>query len=205
MKRILLLSIIVLFIFQLILSCNENRTESCNDKVRQTESNEISKVVVQFLEEKRLNFNLPICNSLERLNIIAEDINKISSEVSLKKLDLKAPRELYVQKLLLVKLNKKFFFKKSDSLNFVNQNCKSQFKFSKLVLKNVKIVDIKKIKNNSINKYIKFTYPIFSSDNEKAYVEIDFYKKENQFGNSLYLKKTNNKWKIVDIQGLWNI
>jgi hypothetical protein len=51
--------------------------------------------------------------------------------------------------------------------------------------------------------YYTITIPIFSKDNKKAYAEVSF----NCFlcgrGTGVYLKKINNKWKVVKVQELW--
>lgn len=78
------------------------------------------------------------------------------------------------------------------------------FKIPKSILGNFKTIEqTEKLKITQ--KYIQFSIPIFSADNTKAYVQYDHYTNdENSYGNSIYLEKVNDKWKIKHIEANWD-
>jgi hypothetical protein len=75
----------------------------------------------------------------------------------------------------------------------------------KNISKRAKTIFLTELKNQKINtEYIIISIPIFSSDNKKAYVEIDYYSKNRNFGESFFLEKIGEKWKVVYRLGNWS-
>ena len=191
----------IIIIAIVFLNCSK---KDCKNPVRETESIEISKVIIEFVRQNdTIHLDVPFSSTLKKFNIT--DLQTTQKEVQPKIVTITADpnREILVEKLLHAEIKGKQFFKKSDSLNFIKQNCKAIFTLPKNILQSEKLIklDIKKPNNP---EYYEITFPIFSSDNKKAYIEIDTFTKEYCFGSSFYLEKIENKWKIIDQQGTWD-
>jgi hypothetical protein len=207
MKNILLLFVLTL------LSCNTKKNE---DLIRQKESINIIQTLIKqnglemvrdFPTEKKL----PICLNLKK--IIVKNNCFEEPKANDKIIVIKVPEKSFIQQknVCIEKIYNSnpinnLFFLKSDSLNIVNQNeTFKTFKIPKSITQNFKTVEL--TKNLKITKkFIQFSIPIFSKDNTKEYLEIDYHSNnENSCGSSIYLEKTNGKWKIKNIERNWAI
>ena len=66
-------------------------------------------------------------------------------------------------------------------------------------------MSLSKLKNDNItNEFIIFSIPIFSSDNKKAYIEIDIYSKMYRHGESYFLEKNKGKWRVIYSATNWS-
>jgi hypothetical protein len=197
---------ITTFLFLIaIISCNQNQSCNNNEQIRNTETSNI----IQTLIDSTAKTSLPICTSLKKLNIRTDlkEQNNIKDSESIIKLPPKEDilfqnKEIFIEKLLVVKS----IFNQKDSLNFVSQNfCLPNLDIPKNISKRAKIISLAELKNKKINpEYIIISIPIFSSDNKKAYVEIDYYSKKRNFGESFFLEKIGEKWKVVYRFGNWS-
>jgi hypothetical protein len=207
MKNILLIFVLTL------LSCNSKKSE---ELIREKESI----IIIQtLLEEKGLEMvsdfrteqKLPICLNLKKVIVKTKcfEETKTNDKISVIKFPEKSftnQAEVCIEKIYKSRPINNSFFLKNDSLNIVNQNeTFKAFKIPKSITQKFKTVEL--TKNLKITeKYIQFSIPIFSKDNKKAYLEFDKYTdNENSHGNSIYLEKTNGKWKIKYIERLWAI
>ncbi|HEX8018073.1 MAG TPA: hypothetical protein VF465_22810, partial [Flavobacterium sp.] len=80
-------------------------------------------------------------------------------------------------------------------------NCFFKYTIPKNISKKIKTISVSKI--DKAKDYIILSVPIFSEDNKKAYIEIDFYLQELQYGISVYLEKKDNVWKVIDTKDDW--
>lgn len=197
---------ITTFIFLIVMiSCNKNQSCTDNEQIRKTETS----IIIQTLIDSTAETSLPICTSLKKLNIRTDlkEQNKIKDSVSIIKLApigniISQNTEIFIEKLIVVKS----VFNQKDSLNFVSQNfCLSNLYIPKNISKSAKTISLDELKNQKINtQYMMISIPIFSSDNMKAYVEIDYYSKNRNFGESFFLVKIGEKWKVVYSRGNWS-
>jgi hypothetical protein len=195
--------IIVFLILPIIFSCNRN--QNCNEKIRNTETIQI----IQTISGEGVS--LPICTNLKKLNIRTDlqetqknsEPSKIIS-VPIKEKSIFQNTEIMIEKILWAKYNGKRFFNKKDSLNFVQQNhCLENYRIPKDTLKRINTISLATLENKkSHHNFVILSTPIFSSNNKKAYVEIDTYSKERH-GESIYLEKIENKWKVIFIDRNW--
>ncbi len=114
-----------------------------------------------------------------------------------------------IRNLLFMKVNEKAFFQKSDSSYFLFQNeVIKHFIIDKKTASEIVVTTIEreetKEKLHQRVSYLNFSIPIFSLDNKRAYIIL------TNVCNSLcggatayYLEKINDKWVVVDKQGLW--
>nr|WP_315238942.1 hypothetical protein [uncultured Flavobacterium sp.] len=207
MKKIPLIFVLTL------LSCNSKKNE---ELIREEESI----IIIQtLLEEKGLEMvsdfrteqKLPICLNLKKVVVKTKcfEETKNNDKISVIKLPEKSftnIAEVCIEKICKSRPIDNSFFLKNDSLNIVNQNeTFKAFKIPKSITQKFETIEL--TKNLKITeKYIQFSIPIFSKDNTKAYLEFDHYSdNENSYGNSIYLEKTNGKWKIKYIEGNWDV
>lgn len=206
MNRILLLIAFV------TLSCNK---KNCQETVRETEAinlfqNLIDEKGKDLVADFPSSKNLPIYLNTKKVIIDAtcfrkEEASNQNIVIKIIEDPFKSKGQVCIEKFYKSKLDNDVFFLAKDSLNLLNQNeCVQNFIIPKSVIKNYTSIQFTKdIK--STDEYIQFSFPIFSSDNKKAYLEYDHYSKIERYGNSIYLEKINGKWKIKYIDGNWSI
>nr|WP_315151221.1 hypothetical protein [uncultured Flavobacterium sp.] len=191
--------------FIAIISCNKNQSCNEHEQIRKIETS----IIIQTLIDSTAKTSLPICTSLKKLNIRTDlkEQNKIKDSVSIIKLPpkediLSQNTEVFIEKLLVGKS----IFNQKDSLNFVAQNfCLPKLYIPKNISKRVKTISLTELQSQKLNtEYIIVSIPIFSNDNKKAYVEIDYYSKNRNFGESFFLEKIGEKWKVVYRFGNWS-
>lgn len=207
MKNILLLIIVFL------VSCNSEKSQ---ELIRQRESINIIQTLIkekglEMVREFRSDNKLSICLNLKKTIINARcfEDTKANNKLTLVKFPEKSFTnlvEVCIEKVYKSKPINNSFFLKEDSLNIVNQNeTLKELKIPISITQNFKTVELTEILKVT-KKYIQFSIPIFSEDNTKAYLEFDYYSdNERSFGKSIYLEKTNGKWKIKYIERNWNI
>ena len=185
------------------LSCQNNKKKNIVNE----RSNEIEKIVECVILQDSLNVfkndstSIPLSKELQKLKVYHLDLNA-------KNIPPKPENGIYLDDLFYYHLDVNFIPKK-DSLNLLNQN--QVFKtylidnsFSKKIKLTTFKEQKKKFRANRDAVFLYLTIPIFSSNNNKAYVEIN----EICFGNcgwgkGIYLEKKNGKWKIVYKRELW--
>ncbi|MDI5899506.1 hypothetical protein [Flavobacterium yafengii] len=207
MKNILLLFLLTL------LSCNTKKNE---DLIRKKETLNIIQTLIKqngldMVRDFPTQKELPICLNLKKVivNNKCFEETKANDKIIVVKLPEKSftnQGEVCIEKIYKSKPIDNSFFLKKDSHNIVNQNeTFKTFIIPKSITQKFKTVELTK-KSKTTEKYIQFSIPIFSKDNKKAYLEFDKYTdNENSYGNSIYLEKTNGKWKIKYIERHWAI
>lgn len=193
---------IALILIALTCSCSKNTSKNCNDTGRNIEAVSIAKTVVNYMDNDSLIRALPLCTNLNRITI-SSDSNNTAEHIRVEK--LAQNRSLPIKKLLRTEINDQLFFKPSDSLDIISQNCTSEFILPEKEIQSRSIITKEQLESDLIPEYISISYPVFSNDNNKAYIEIGIYSKKRKFGNSLYLKKEKNRWTVAKVQPLWDI
>jgi hypothetical protein len=111
--------------------------------------------------------------------------------------------------LLDDKINNEFFFCKQDSQYIVFQNEKfNKFRIEEKYLSDFLLTsneeqENKLLKGGHVN-YFNMTIPIFSEDNNRAYIEVNHCMSgDGGYGDAIYLEKIDEKWKVLHISRLW--
>jgi hypothetical protein len=202
--RNILLSIVFFSIF----SCknSESKTELTSSTIK--EINEIIKVIIaeDSLEVfKSANGKKMLCKELIKLNIYIPEKSK-NGEIPL------PPPPSFNDVSITDLLNfdrKSTFFKPVDSLYLLNQNLNPEKLAidSKIVGKvnfTTKDKEIGKKKTGKPYDCYEMTIPVFSLNSQVAYVEMNHYcGRLCGNGKSLYLKKINGKWIVIEKWGTW--
>ena len=186
---------LVLFIFILI-ACNNNKSK---EKQLLPDKKDINEIVKVIIEKKHLRADVPFVAELNK-NIILSS-NYASN----------APRpigSILINDVLKIKLNKVNFFAKTDSLYILYQNSIFKtFRIDGTASKYVTLISSNQIlkdrKLEKVTRFYNMSIPIFSADNKKAYVELDFSCPLCGSGTALFLIKVNEKWTIVKEENLW--
>jgi hypothetical protein len=187
---------------------NDNQAEIDSSKI-----NEINEIVKTVILEDSLNVlknnkeSKKFCEELIKLNIYIPEKRK-NNEPN----PPPPPPSFYkisIENLLYYKIENEMFFTSKDSLYLLQQNLNPEkLKIEKVILQKINLTteerEITKRKNGELYNFYVMTIPIFSSDNKKAYVELNHYCGGLcGSGKSIYLKKINKKWKIVDKWRTW--
>ena len=200
--------IILLITFLSIFSCknSESEVEFTSSKIK--EINEIVKVIIteDSLEvSKNTNDKSMLCKELIKLNIYIPEKPK-NGEILLPP----PPSFNDVSITDLLNYNRKsIFFKDIDSLYLLKQNLNpAKLEIDSNIVRDVNFTakdkEISKKKTEKLYSYYEMTIPIFSLNNEVAYVELNHYcGRLCGSGQSLYLKKIDGKWKIIEKRGTW--
>tara|TARA_R110002124_G_scaffold179685_1_gene347290 strand:- start:47 stop:664 length:618 start_codon:yes stop_codon:yes gene_type:complete len=201
-------NIILLITFFSIFSCknSESKVEFTSSRVK--EINEIVKVIISedsLDVSKNTNDKSMLCKELIKLNIYIPEKPK-NGQILL-------PRPPSFNDVSITDLlnydRKSTFFKNIDSLYLLKQNLNpAKLEIDSNVVRNVNFTakdkEISKKKNGKLYSYYEMTIPIFSLNNEVAYVEVNHYcGRLCGSGQSLYLKKINGKWTVIEKWGTW--
>ncbi|TPG44015.1 hypothetical protein EAH81_05550 [Flavobacterium pectinovorum] len=191
----------------LIVSCNKNDCTT-NEKIRKIETD---KIIETFLEDKYFKNNkdaYAVCISFKKLKINTESLYaEPTKKAQIIKLPPRLPKilentKVYIEMLTNANLKGKKIFKPKDSINFIEQNnCFFKYTLPKNIAGRIKTISASEIENAT--DYVIFSIPIFSEDNKKAYLEMDCYSKELPYGQSVYLEKKDNIWKVIDTKTIW--
>jgi len=199
--------IISLLLFLFLLSCKKTENKS---QIEISNTKDINEIVLAIIIEDSLNVtknatnSKMFCNELIKLNIYIPEKSKDGEIVPLSPLSRYA---VSIEELIHYK--KSEFFKVKDSLHLLKQNSNPQkFKIDKIIFDKINLTT-KEIENNKKKTgkpfdFYEMTIPVFSSDNQKAFVQLNHYC-NGLCGNgvSLFLEKINGKWKIVDTWETW--
>jgi hypothetical protein len=191
-----------------IFSCknSESKTELTPSTVK--EINEIIKVIITedsldvFENAKGKKM---LCKELIKLNIFIPEKRKNG--------EIPPPPPPSFNDISITDLlnfdRKSTFFKAVDSLYLLKQNLNPE----KLEIDNkivgkvnftIKDKEISKKKTGKPYNYYEMTIPVFSSNKQVAYLEVNHYcGRLCGSGKSLYLKKINGKWKIIEKWRTW--
>lgn len=211
-------SIIKLILLLFILSCNTKyESEKSSDKDIILNEKQISP---QRVEDINLIVNaiiiqdsLEILKSDDHSNFLSTELRKLPIDIPERQdnglIPPPAPGRIYLSEILNDVINNEVFFSTKDSSNLIAQNSNpSKFEIDKSVLKNINFTttdkEVKKQKKEDFYRFYAMTIPIFSLDNKKAYVELDYHCGTLcGYGNAIYLKKIRGKWIIVEKVKTW--
>ena len=191
------------------MSCKKTESKT---QIEISNTKDINEIVLAIIIEDSLNVSINatnskmFCNELIKLNIYIPEKSKDGEIIPLSPLLRNA---VSIEELLHYK--KSEFFKVKDSLHLLKQNSNPQkFKIDKIIFDKINLTT-KEIENNKRKTgkpfdFYEMTIPFFSSDNQKAFVQLNHYC-NGLCGNgvSLFLEKINGKWKIVDSWETWMI
>ncbi len=202
--RNLILSIAFFSIF----SCKNSESKTEFTSLRSKEINEIVKVIItedslevfQNSKDEKM-----LCKELIRLNIYIPEKPKNG--------EIPPPPPPSFNAVSITDLlhydRKSTFFKAVDSLYLIKQNLNPERIEidSKIVGKvnfTTKDKEISKKNKGTHYSYYEMTIPVFSSNNQIAYLELNHYcGRLCGSGKSIYLKKINGKWKVIEKWGTW--
>ena len=145
-----------------------------------------------------------LLESLKKLVIIIPEKEKSGIET----IPLPFFNNVEVKNLVGRKINDKIFFTEKDSLNIINQNENPEnLKLHQRILNKINSISYEEAKpkyNKENLDLYEMSIPIFSSNNKKAYVQLN-----NHCGSlcgegiEIFLEKINGKWKIIYKQRTW--
>lgn len=110
--------------------------------------------------------------------------------------------------LSIILVDNQRFFNKVDTSYFLFQNgAIIEFTIDSSLankLVSIKLSDKQRLPNQSQSvKYYDLTIPLFSRDNEKAYIELTTNCPGCGGATAFYLEKINSKWKVVGMENRW--
>ena len=208
-------SIIILTLSLFILSCNK-KNESFQKNVQLIEkplSLKEIKDINSIVETIIIQDSLKVLKSYDYTDFLCHDLRRLLIDIPEKQANglvlPPAPGRIYLTELLHDRIKNEIFFTTKDSSNLIAQNSKpSKFIIDKSILKNINSTSFEKEnakRKKGVNyRFYDMTIPIFSLDNQKAYVELGYHCGTlcGQ-GKAIYLKKLNGKWIIVKKYGTW--
>jgi len=199
---------IIIFIFLLFANCRKNKSEFDNSEIQ--DINEILKIVI--LEDslnvlKSESESEMFCENLVKLDIYTPEKRKGNEPIP----PPPPPsfNDASIENLLIFKIENQIFFTNKDSLFLLEQNLRpNELKIGKEIIEKInatsKKIEQEKKKIGKPYTYYEMTIPVFSKDNKKAYLELNHYCGYLcGSGKSIFLKKVNGKWKIVDKWRTW--
>jgi hypothetical protein len=202
--------ILILLVSLLFTKCKNNNNEI---EIGSPKINEINKIVKTIILEDSLNVlkndkeSKMFCEELIKLDIYIPEKRKKNEPIP-----PPPPPSFYkisIEDLLNYKIENEMFFTSKDSLDLLRQNLNPEkLIIEKDILQKINLTteerENTKRKNGELYNFYVMTIPIFSSDNNKAYVELNHYC-GGLCGNgkSIFLKKINGKWKVVDKWRTW--
>ena len=200
MKKILLF--LIIFIFY---NCqNHDREGSKNLE----EIKNINEIVEAVIVQDSLNV---FKNSLE-VRMFCNELRRVIVEIPTVRKDglilPPSPRNIYITTLLKSELNGKTFSSEDSSyILFQNSNLK-KMKIDNKILHKLNATtfekELIKIKNEKNYRFYEMSIPIFSLDKQKAYVQLGYHCGNLcGRGTSIYLRKLNGKWMIVQKWRTW--
>ncbi|MCC9072167.1 hypothetical protein LNQ49_11300 [Flavobacterium sp. F-65] len=206
MKKIFLILLVSLS----FTNCKKIKNETKFDSSKIKDINEIVKTVII---EDSLNVLINgkgtkmFCEELIKLDIYIPEKTKDNEPIP----PPPPPsfNAISIEDLLCSKIGNEIFFTSRDSLYLLQQNSNPQtLKIEKEVVEKInsttKEKEINKKKLGESYNFYEMTIPVFSSDNQKAYLELNHYCDGLcGSGKSIFLKKINGKWKIIDKWRTW--
>lgn len=199
-------TIFISILFLTVLSCKNSEEAPKLDAQKIMDINEIVEVIV-------LEDSLPVLKNTDDRGKLYEDLIKLNILIPEKpKNNIHIPPlpefpNISIDELLHHK--KGAFFKSKDSLYIIEQNSyPEKLKIDKRFKTKFNLITIEEFKRkksrDEFYSYYIISLPVFSLDNQNAYVELNHYCGGLcGSGSSIYLKKINGKWKIIDFWGNW--
>jgi len=189
------------------LSCRNNNEKVEFDNLRKNETfNIVESIITQdslkvIKNGKNKSYFL---ENLKKLIIIIPEKEKSGIQT----IPLPFFNNVEIKDLTSRKINDRIFFTEKDSLNIIKQNENPEnLKLNKKILTKINSITFNEVKakykKENLNLY-EMSIPIFSSNNKKAYVQLN-----NHCGSlcgegtEIFLEKINGKWKIVYKQRTW--
>jgi len=202
MKKIILYTLIILAF------CNcQNKKEKTT--LNPQEIKDINEVVEAVIMEDSLDVfsknkdSRVICNKLRKLNIIVPEKRKDGI------IFLPPPRDIYITNLLKTKIKDQNFFSSKDSLYLLKQNLNLEnLKIARNLLIKLNTATIEEAEKKYINgekiRFYEMTIPVFSSDRQRAYIQLDYScGRLCGSGREIYLQKIKGKWLIIEQWRSW--
>ncbi|OCB71792.1 hypothetical protein [Flavobacterium crassostreae] len=203
----------LLLILLVSLSFTKCKNISDEPEFNSSKIKDISEIVKTVILEDSLN----VLKNDKKTKMFCEDLIKLDIYIPEKRKDnepIPPPpppsfNNISIQNLLNNKIENQIFFTSKDSLYLLKQNLNPQkLKIEKEIVEKINLTskekEINKKGKGEFYNFYEMTIPIFSSDNQKAYVELNHYcGRLCGSGKSIYLKKINGKWKIVDKWRTW--
>lgn len=203
MKKIIFYLVIILFTF---LNC-----QTKNDKKDYTsdETKNINKIISAIVVQDTLD----ILKRTKNAKMFCEELKRMVVEIPFKQKDgsILPPvsDNIYINTILNDKIKGEVFFSTKDSAYLMYQNLyPKKFKLDKLYTSEWNLTSFEKEmikrKEGKEYDYYEMTIPIFSKDQTKAYIEIDYHCGSLcGYGRGMYLQKVNEKWIIVETFRTW--
>jgi hypothetical protein len=200
-------NIVLIFTFLFLLSCNNSESKTELEALKVKDINQIVQVVI-------IEDSLNVLKNGTDTGMFCKELTKLSVYVPKKTKNGEIPpppppsfKEVSIEDLLHYR--KSFYFSAKDSLSLLKQNSNPEkFKIDESLAKKInqttKEKEINKKKMGKPFDFYEMTIPIFSLDNQKAYLELNHHCGGLcGGGTSIYLRKINGKWKIVDKRQTW--
>ncbi|RTY85831.1 hypothetical protein [Flavobacterium sp. GT3R68] len=200
--------LILIITFLSLLSCKKSNEKGEFDSAKIKNINEIVETII-------IEDSLNVLKSDKKSRMLCEDLIKINVYVPEKSkdgLELPPPppsNNISINTLINSKIIEPMFFTSKDSTYLILQNSGIvKYRIDEKILAKVNFTssEMEKTKRK-IGKHYSFyeiSLPLFSVDNNKAYVELGYYCGSlcGQ-GKAFFLEKINGKWKIIESFGTW--
>ncbi|WP_428232441.1 hypothetical protein [Flavobacterium sp.] len=196
MKKITLFLVLIIA----FCSCQNKKAETTIANQEIKDINEIVRTIIiqdsldVFSEDKNSKM---FCSELRRLNIY---IPEKRSDGLIPPLP---PRDIYISEILTTKIKGETFFSSKDSLYLLKQNSNPEkLKIEKELINKLNTITVEKAlikrKKSEMFRFYEMTIPVFSLDQQNAYVQLDYHCTGLcGSGRAIYLKKINGNWKII--------
>lgn len=210
-------SILILLVFLSFTACkNENHAAELNSsKINFAEQiKDINDIVRTVILEDSLNVlknnkdSIAFCEDLIKLDIYIPP-KRTGNETALPPPPSASHNIISIENLLHRTVENERFFTSKDSLYLLQQNSNQEnFKLDKSLAEKINLttqeIEMAKRKAGKHHNYYEMTLPFFSLSKDKAYLELNHYN-NGRYGNgqSIFLKKNNGKWTIIDVRETW--
>ncbi len=190
------------------LSCKKDEEKTNLDSVSIENINQIVKAII-------VQDSLRILKTDKTPVELFENLRKLRIYVPTKKdieIGTPPPPPAYatsINRIINTKIKDQIFFSNKDSLSLINQYRElDSLKINPEILRNVISTSTKKAKlKTKIDEgyyFCEMTIPLFSKDNNRAYVELAYYcGRLCGGGKSIFLEKINGEWKIIESYETW--
>ena len=199
---------VIVFVCLLFANCKNYKSKFDNSEIK--DINEIVKIVI-------IEDSLNVLKSESKSKMFCENLIKLDIYIPEKRKHnepIPPPlppsfNNVSIENLLYYKIDNEIFFTSKDSLFLLEQNLKpKELKIENEIIEKInatsKKIEQEKKKIGKSYNYYEMTIPVFSKDNQNAYLELNHYCGYLcGSGKSIYLKKLNGKWRIVDKWRTW--
>lgn len=190
----LITSFIILFI-----GCN---LKSKNFVLDESKINEINTIIESVIVQD----SIEIFQEYNESKILCSNLVKLSIEVPNKIMKDRIPppfKTIYIDNLINISFNGNIFFSKVDSIYILSQDLDSTTISLKIFLNDS--VNLKLCSELQMpNEYYQMSIPIFSLDNKRVYVQLDYICGALcGYGKEYFLEKIDGKWEIIGKFNIW--